>query len=1127
MAKLAKAIEGGAVGANQAVDLIIEGMKEFDGMMDKTANETVGGLKSQLEDVFEINIARKWGQGLQDGAKRGLGSIVKLLDKSEDGLKNVGDQIYNMGKELSNLAADKLENVINNIMKLVDTPQFKNASVGGKIKILWDEIIAKPFSEWWDTKGEKYISDKMASLGKGLGTTLSKGLLTILGVKDTGIVDDAVNIGSSFAEGFLEGFEGEKVADALADAIKRAFESLTNGSKLSKIILTGLAIKTLPSMLSGLSSLLNIFGSAKGAAINGAANLASFIGTPGNAMVQGTGLLSKLASFGYTLKGGAATASAMSGGVAAGLGGAAALGIAGTVAGLGSATKDLVQATKDTYESDKKKNIGRGATKLAMVGAGAAAGAAIGSVIPVVGTGIGALVGAGIGGLTAILSGNKVADSMTKITKSGEELKNENLDKHFGDITLSARDLQSRMTTIIGNDTIKKVQSYENAVAALDGTIQSIATKKSTIDFISFQTANGVKMTDKMKSEYISAAESIAEDVQSYISNRNFATNSAVDLLFGGNKAGESLKSGFNKYYGTYTKDINELGQKLNDTLADAISDGKLTIDEQKKIDELVNSLTKIQTEVEKKMAQQEFEAKIEGLKFDYGLGNGKMSASSFKALNEGLNEQMGAVITANKGARDRLLQELKAKYANTPGGINSEAGRKEANAVKQQYLYESASLVLTITDVSLQGLGDSYGKEIDNARAKLAKSFSFKPNAKKSAPDLFEDMATKLKKNATSFIEETYGMSESSQKAIAELVDTMQPQKEQLEQIKQGYEQLGLEVPSTISDALGKINYYEALSGNVSAMYTEWAEQIRDSKHKDQILQAIEEGTIDIPDKLAKAIQDACAEKVVKPTVEVEPTARTITGPAITSTDNAIQNAYANPFSTTGMVNLGLTPVTPFSTTVSTFRNGLLGSIQTNFANPLSVVQRVNVSVSKTATGGIVEGSTGIPYSSSYLAKNGYTRDKSGKVVKKANGGFIYDRILSWIGEDGPEVVIPLGANRRNRGIDLWKKAGQMMGIGNNAEGGAYGNASAIGRLLESGGDNSNSTETPSASTQNGNSKVTIEVGGITIQVNGDGGGNLSQMIQEQAEEIKDTLCSILADAVDDGFKNVPLATS
>lgn len=1135
MKKLAEALEDGAIGANQAVDLILKGMKEFEGMMDKTANETVGGLKSQIEDVFEINIARKWGQGLQDGAKKGLGSIVKLLDASEKGLKTLGERVYEIGKEISNLAADKLEKVIEKVLEITGSQKFKNASLGGKIKILWDEVIAQPFSTWWDSKGERFISEKMSSLGKGLGTTLSKGLLTILGVKDTGMVDGAASIGSSFAEGFMNGFESKKVGDALADAIVRGFKGLFNGSKLSNILLAGLTLKTLPIVLSGVSSLMKTY-----ASVVGGAEATTALGTVLGNSAAGTGLLGRLGSasagtgllgFGANRAialgaGNLANGASLSAGALSALGlGATAGAVVGAI-GVVDGAKDFVKAAQSDYESDKKRNTARGLTKIGAVGAGAVAGAAIGSVIPVVGTGVGALIGAGVGGLTSLLAGNKVADSITNIKKSGEELKNINLDKHFGDITLSTKELQSKITSVIGSKNIKSVEAYTSAVNALNDTALTVATKKNTMDFISFQTANGVLMTESMKSQYLSAAQSIAEDVQNYISKRNYATNSAVSLLFGSDKAGESLKKGFNKQYGKYTEEINGIGQKLNDALAKAISDGTITIDEQKKIDELVAKLTKIQTEVEQKMADKEFEANLAGMKFDYGIGSGDLSAESFTSLNKGLNEGMTTNLDAKKDARNRLLSEVADKYASTAGGIVFGKGKEEYDLVKKQYLESASGIVLKVTDVSLEGLSDAYFTEIRKFEKNLDGSFNFEDSPMNPISSQFETMVNALKRNSTKFISASYGISESSQKAMKEVVSSMTPQKEELESIKKGYESLGLEVPKTIDDALSKINYAEAMSGNVDAMYSVWAKEIANSSQRVEIVEAIESGAADIPKKLKEAILAACKKEKVEPSVDVKVKSNTITEPAVKSTDSVIQNAFSNPFSTTGNVELGLAPTIPFSTLASNFRTNIVESLRNRFTSPISVTQQVNVAVSKTASGSIVEGSTGIPYSDAYLEKNGYTRNKNGQVVKKnANGGFIKDRILSWIGEDGPEVVIPLGSNRRKRGIDLWKKAGQLMGIGNNAEGGAYGNPSSIGRLLDSGSSNSNNTAI--SSSNSGNSTVNIEVGGITIQLNDNGSGNLAQMIQEQSEAIKDTLCSILADAIDDGFKNVPLATS
>ena len=49
------------------------------------------------------------------------------------------------------------------------------------------------------------------------------------------------------------------------------------------------------------------------------------------------------------------------------------------------------------------------------------------------------------------------------------------------------------------------------------------------------------------------------------------------------------------------------------------------------------------------------------------------------------------------------------------------------------------------------------------------------------------------------------------------------------------------------------------------------------------------------------------------------------------------------------------------------------------------------------------------------------------------ANGGFVDKPEIAWHGEEGLEAIIPLVPQRRDRGIDLWGQAGEMLGM--NAE--------------------------------------------------------------------------------------------
>lgn len=56
------------------------------------------------------------------------------------------------------------------------------------------------------------------------------------------------------------------------------------------------------------------------------------------------------------------------------------------------------------------------------------------------------------------------------------------------------------------------------------------------------------------------------------------------------------------------------------------------------------------------------------------------------------------------------------------------------------------------------------------------------------------------------------------------------------------------------------------------------------------------------------------------------------------------------------------------------------------------------------------------------------------------ANGGVIDRPHLGLVGEAGPEAIIPLSAGRRQRGVELWERAGQMLGVRAYANGGIVG---------------------------------------------------------------------------------------
>lgn len=141
----------------------------------------------------------------------------------------------------------------------------------------------------------------------------------------------------------------------------------------------------------------------------------------------------------------------------------------------------------------------------------------------------------------------------------------------------------------------------------------------------------------------------------------------------------------------------------------------------------------------------------------------------------------------------------------------------------------------------------------------------------------------------------------------------------------------------------------------------------------------------------------------------------------------------------------------------------------------------------------------------------NGGTHHSSGGGRHRANGGILTGPEYALVGEDGAEAIIPLSSKRRERGLALWQKAGEMLGVSQHAEGGIIG---AIPSISSSG---------------NGSTVITVEVGGIVL-----GGINISsdindpeeivEIIRENIAGLTDDIAYQLAEKLQAVFSNMPI---
>lgn len=1066
MAKLAEDLEDGAIGANQAIELILEGMKEFNGMMDKTANETVEGLKSQLEDTFEINIARRWGQGLQDGAKRGLGTVVTLLGQADNALMKFGDTVYDVGQTISNWAADKLENAVRRVTEITDSFEFQNASLGGKLKMLWKGVVADPFKEWFQElwSSEENVQ-KATEFGQKFAENLTKGILAVLGITD--IFEDmdgnsestGSNIAQGFAKGFVDGFDVSAITDKLVDAIGNVWGALPWWGKA----LVGMyGASQVGGMIGNIGAAISTLA---GGAVNLAGTASGIMGVAGTNMVAGTGIAGKLATAGYALTGGAAT-STLGGKAAALLGGA---GVAGGVAAGASVLKggyDLYgaySALKKGDDTEAAAKSASGGTALGGVAAGAAAGFAVGGPI-------GALIGAGVGGVAGLWGGSKWADKIRKDAADAkyetEELKEvmsdtestaedmavamdkavwTNLKEHFGDMELSLSEIQRIAEQVTIGDALDDMEQFQAATSQAEASLSSLQSASESVNRWMWKAGLGVKFNaDEIESieaafdDYISAA-------QSYVENKHYEFTTAVSLLVDVEEGtGKDILSGGDAYYSSIQEKLNSLGEELSGKVEIALQDGVITLDEQKEITNLQNQIA----EITNKLADAEANAELETIKIKFG-GEENISLESFQNLQSQLQSSIEEQMANYDDALTARITSLNLRLED--GTISQEEYDKQVQALTEGYEAKVEGMKVKAANLQLEILGDSY------------------------SDILGEDGMADLQHALQNAIDTGIDPIEWSDEKIADLLGVDQLGPETAETLRRALQSvIDTGVPDQVEKTVGvDITGEPEIMNQIDVM----VEEFGIPKEKADTIALLLYGDKELLNQID--VSQLAAEFGI-PESQAKTVIEKLTGEK--SIENKI-NLIADDFGIPDVVNK--TVKIKISGSVSSN-----GNLQSNYASKEAQL------FGNDYRGGI-EGASGLES----FANGGMVRG-GGKLIRVAEEGT-------------PEMIIPLSSQRRDRGRRLWEKAGQMLEIPGFARGG-----------MSSGSQDEGIRFQRYEGAQAGDRNVQVDVGGIQVEIHIDATGheNIAEAIEAQKEEIAESVAGILADALSEQFENIPV---
>ena len=1118
IAAMTEDLEKGAIASNEAIQALMAGMKKYDGMMDSIANETVEGLWSQIQDTFEINVLRKWGQGLQDGAKRGFGTMVELLDDADAALSKLGDLLYDIGKNVSNWVADKFENAVERISEITDSYEFKKASLGEKISMLWNGVVVDPLKEWWEGGGQEKTAETAGKIGTWMGEMLTKGLLALFGATD--ILDEGIgqeqgaNVAGSFLDGFLGAFDGSAITSAFVDAIGNVWGALP---AWAKILIGGYGI-----------------GKAAGGIANFAGGVANFVGGAKNIMggfniassafpiltSSGSGILGLLGKAGVGLGASTTGGAILAGGA----------GIAGGIAGGAAAIKggiDLYKSYKaykagDTTEA--KANAASGGTALG----GVAAGAAIGSIFGPVGT----LVGAGIGGLVGWIGGNKWAKSIREnaaeakfeIEGVGTALENaaseeekmailneavwENMKRRMGDVKLSAAEISRLAEQIVWGEDLGKFDKFVSASKTAENALQSLKTASEQTDRWMWKASLGVKFNEDEVESIKASVEDYINSAKSYVENKHYEFTAAVSLLVDvESEDGKRIIESGNKFYSKIEDEITSLGDELTSAMDTILADGVISNVDKVKIkiggveyelneQEAITKLQQKIAELTNKIAQAEADAEIELIKIKFGGGN--LDLDSFDAFMEQMETTLSGRIETQDQAFKLSVSSLNLQLAE--GAITQEEYDRQLKTLTDGYKAEVDSIKADILDVELNIIGDAFkdvlGKDaasklqtaLETGLAHGLHPLEWTPDQVRTLlgiENLSDDTALAISQMLAGVADQLQLLEgESTVEVNPEaVVDPVLTIAEGFEQKVDNFINTGLpyqyrEYEGRPTIVIDPIFHYEKVSMDTRQMLIDFGVEEQyagmvsllltaDANYLNQIDPAVLADNFGIPESQAEDIlMKLSATKSIEERL------------------NILASDFGVPDSISKTISVNLTAI---KGKVTSFIGNLFGGDQYR--------------------GGIVGGSS----SMDAFARGGIAGYSEGGMVR---GGA---QLITVAEEGSPEMIIPLSSQRRDRALQLWAKAGEMLGVTRGfARGGRTDGGTDEGiRFMRYGSDEPAGGQT-----------VHVEVGGVQVsfQVNAGGSENIVEAIKEQAGEISELIAGMLADAIGGQFENTPV---
>lgn len=446
-----------------------------------------------------------------------------------------------------------------------------------------------------------------------------------------------------------------------------------------------------------------------------------------------------------------------------------------------------------------------------------------------------------------------------------------NLQAHFGTVELDDSQIKDFASRVINAEWLVNINAALGHFDNAEELVQQAEDALKQNDTLEWRARVGISLTEDEQSTYMSNIETFTTNIEQALSEQTLAAEMTVKEFDIKMADGSSLGAQIEKWAEQDLGDMQYLSAGLTNLVQNALQDGIIDVDEQAAIDELQTKINNIMQGWQEAEAQ----AEMDVLTQKYGRLSGKdLTDDTFTKVVEEVGKQRETATAALEESEKKLYTTLNALNRPDANGVQRISDSELAN-YKDQAGYAArnneAAMLGNSVRFETNTLSDAYGEKLqENYSAIQTNTDNFLKNANTYLQNqdygaLADSLAWGFNASMQSanLYEEIMG---SDQAAMQDIYKAMKPDVDSMTGLIDEYREMGQAIPQDVMQAFNDAMMVGAAAGDADAAWQVFASQMVADPANAALVQAIQEGTVNVPDELRTAIERATAETTTDP---------------------------------------------------------------------------------------------------------------------------------------------------------------------------------------------------------------------------------------------------------------------